>query len=76
MAKSIRPGELSDVELTDEVVRARQELFELRFKLATGSLEDTAALKRWRRQIARIETELRDREIAAAEVAASKGGAS
>ncbi len=57
----------SDAELLDELARHKQELFDLRFKLATGSLENHARLGNERREIARILTELRDREIAAAE---------
>ncbi len=76
MPKKLIARDLSDAELTDELGRARQELFDLRFKLATGQLENHASLSQWRRQIARIETELREREIAAAELAASTGGAS
>ncbi len=61
--------DMGDAELEDELSRHRQELFELRFKLATGGLEDTTRLRVERRQIARIMTELREREIAAADVA-------
>ena len=59
--------DLGDRELLDELARHRKELFSLRFKLATGSLETTSKLSDERRQIARILTELREREIAAAE---------
>ena len=59
--------DLGDAELIDELARAKSELFEARFKLATGSLENTTVLARWKRQVARINTELREREIAAAE---------
>ena len=60
-------SDLGDSELIDELARHRQELFTLRFKLATGSLEATSKLAGEKRQIARILTELREREIAAAE---------
>jgi large subunit ribosomal protein L29 len=63
--------EFGDAELLDELNRAKQELFELRFKMATGSLENTSQLQNWKRRIARINTELRDREIAAAEAQGS-----
>jgi large subunit ribosomal protein L29 len=63
--------EFGDVELLDELSRAKQELFELRFKLATGSLENTSQMQNWKRRIARINTELREREIAAAEAQGS-----
>ena len=59
--------DLGDAQLLEELSRAKAELFDLRFKLATGSLENTAQLKGWKQQIARINTELREREIAAAE---------
>ena len=61
--------DLGDAELIDELARHKQELFDLRFKLATGSLENTSKLVGEKRQIARILTELREREIAAAEAA-------
>lgn len=64
--------DLGDAELLDELARAKEELFEARFRLATGALENTSVLGRWKRQIARINTELREREIAAAEAAAAK----
>jgi len=65
-------SDLGDAELLDELGRRRQELFELRFKLATGSLESTSKLRGEKQQIARILTELREREIAAAESAATQ----
>ncbi len=64
--------DLGDAELLDELARHKQELFDLRFKLATGSLESTSKLANEKRQIARILTELREREIAAAEAAAEE----
>ncbi|MFN8050348.1 MAG: 50S ribosomal protein L29 [Acidimicrobiales bacterium] len=60
-------SDLGDAELLEELGRERQELFTLRFKLATGSLETTSKIPQHKRQIARIMTELREREIAAAE---------
>lgn len=61
--------DLSDAELVDELARTKSELFEARFKLATGQLDDHSSMRKWKSQIARIETELREREIAAAEAA-------
>ena len=46
---------------------AKDELFKLRFQNATGQLSNYARLGQVRRSIARLETELRAREIAAAE---------
>ncbi len=65
--------DLGDAELLEELARAKGELFEGRFKLATGSLENTTILQNWKRRIARINTELREREIAAADVATRPG---
>ncbi len=58
---------LGDEELGHRIADARKELFNLRFQLATGQLENTARLRQVRRDIARINTVLRAKEIAAAE---------
>ncbi len=63
--------DLGDAELLNELASAKAALFNDRFELATGALENTARLAHWRRQIARINTELREREIAAADAAAA-----
>ena len=65
-------SDLGDAELLDQLTRHRDELFQLRFKLATGSLESTSKVRGEKQQIARILTELREREIAAAESAATQ----
>ena len=59
--------ELNDTELEHRLGEAKEELFNLRFQKATGQLEKTARIPHMRREIARIETLLREREIAAAE---------
>ena len=41
----------------------KKELFNLRFQLATGQLEDTARLRKVRKSIARIKTVLREQEL-------------
>jgi large subunit ribosomal protein L29 len=64
--------ELSDEELASRLAEARQELFNLRFQHATGQLDNTARLGQVRREIARIQTLLREREIAAAEALAAR----
>jgi large subunit ribosomal protein L29 len=51
----------------------RQELFNLRFQLVTGQLDNTSRIGEVRRQVARIETLLREREIEAAEAAEERG---
>ncbi len=48
--------DLSDAELDEKLVEARQELFNLRFQDATGALENTSRLKLTKREIARILT--------------------
>ncbi len=54
-------------ELIDELRATKQEALNLRFRNATGQLENTAEIGKVRRQIARINTLIRQREIAAAE---------
>ena len=64
--------ELTADELDRKLDETRQELFNLRFQNATGQLDNVARLPQVRREIARIETLLREREIAAAEQRASQ----
>jgi large subunit ribosomal protein L29 len=59
--------ELSLGELIDELRATKQEALNLRFRNATGQLENTAEISKVRKQIARINTLIRDREIVAAE---------
>jgi large subunit ribosomal protein L29 len=59
--------DLDDGALLDQVTDSKDQLFKLRFQLATGQLTNYARIGQVRRDIARLETELRAREIAAAE---------
>jgi large subunit ribosomal protein L29 len=59
--------ELDDTELETRLVEAKQELFNLRFQNVTGQLDNSARIGQVRKDVARIETILRQREIAAAE---------
>ena len=59
--------DISDAELVSMLNDAKKELFNLRFQLATGQLDNTARLSQVKRDIARAKTEMRGREIAAAE---------
>ena len=59
--------ELADDQLLDHLGESKQELFNLRFQIATGQLENSAQISQVKRDIARINTVLREREIAAAE---------
>ncbi len=68
MAKSTAElNELSLGALVDELRATKQEALNLRFRNATGQLENSAGIRAARRQIARINTIIRQREIAAAE---------
>ena len=60
---------LGDAELVERLGEARRELFNLRFQLATGQLDNSSRLGEVRRDIARLATFVREREIAAAEAA-------
>ncbi|MEO6857953.1 MAG: 50S ribosomal protein L29 [Solirubrobacteraceae bacterium] len=62
----MRSSELRDLtqaELTEQLRTARRELFGLRFQHATGELDNTAGLKRAKREVARALTVARQREI-------------
>jgi large subunit ribosomal protein L29 len=59
--------EMDDDELVTRLVEDRQELFNLRFQHVTGQLDNYSRLGQVRKEIARINTLLREREIAAAE---------
>jgi large subunit ribosomal protein L29 len=58
---------LGDDELLTRLAETKQELFNLRFQNVTGQLENSSRLPLVRREIARINTVLREREIAASE---------
>ncbi|AKP65287.1 MULTISPECIES: 50S ribosomal protein L29 [Lactobacillaceae] len=56
-------NELTTAEMLDKEKSYKDELFNLRFQLATGQLENTARLKQVRKNIARIKTALRQQEL-------------
>ena len=60
-AKNMR--DLSDKEIKEEIANARKALFGLRFQLATGELENTAGLRSAKRDLARVLTVAREREL-------------
>jgi large subunit ribosomal protein L29 len=64
---STRLSDMNLAELVAELRATKHEALNLRFRNATGQLDNTAEIKRVRRQIARINTLIRQREIAAAE---------
>ncbi|EKW99845.1 50S ribosomal protein L29 [Ligilactobacillus saerimneri] len=55
--------ELTTAEMLEKEKQFKDELFNLRFQLATGQLENTARLKEVRKTIARIKTALRQQEL-------------
>ena len=59
--------DLTDTELTEHIATARRELFGLRFQHATGELDNTAGLRRAKREVARALTIARQREISTME---------
>ncbi len=65
--KATELREMNDGELIQRLAETREEHFNLRFQAATGQLDNTARIGDVRREIARCETLLREREIAAAE---------
>jgi large subunit ribosomal protein L29 len=65
-SKELAPVELDtfeDARLTDELKKAKEELFNLRFQSATGQLESHGRIRAVKRDIARIYTVLREREL-------------
>ena len=65
-SKELRPSELDTFEddrLVEELKKAKEELFNLRFQSATGQLESHGRLRAVRRDIARIYTIMRENEL-------------
>ncbi|MCE5153993.1 50S ribosomal protein L29 [Staphylococcus hyicus] len=60
-AKGIR--DLTTSEIEEQIKSSKEELFNLRFQLATGQLEETARIKTVRKTIARLKTVAREREL-------------
>ena len=67
-SKTAELRELPDSELVSRIEPAKEELFNPRFQLATGQLDNTARITELRRDVARAATLLREREIQAAEI--------
>ena len=57
--------DLTTAEIEQKVKALKEELFNLRFQLATGQLENTTRIREVRKSIARMKTVVREREIAA-----------
>jgi large subunit ribosomal protein L29 len=66
MAVGVSAGELRELsgeELVDRLRESKLELFNLRFQMATGQLSNNRRLRTVRREIARVYTVLREREL-------------
>ena len=61
--KASEVRDLTTAELESKLKDLKAELFNLRFQLATGQLQNTAALKQCKKDIARVKTVLRENEI-------------
>ena len=64
--KELAPDQLrglDDSKLADELKKAKEELFNLRFQSATGQLDNHGRLRAVKKDIARIYTEMREREL-------------
>lgn len=71
MAKNLT--DISDGDLLETLNDAKEELFNLRFQLVTGQLDNYSRIKEVKKEVARAMTELRAREIAAAEALEETG---
>ena len=56
---------MTDVELAEKLKELKSELFNLRFRHASGQLENPVAIRTCKRNIARVNTEIRARELKA-----------
>jgi large subunit ribosomal protein L29 len=57
--------ELPDDELRQKLAEGKEELFNLRFQIVTGQLDDPRRIKQVKREVARVLTVMRERAIAA-----------
>jgi len=71
-SKAVELRELPDDDLYVRIESAKEELFNLRFQLATGQLDNTARLKELRHDVARLATVLRERELELDRIAAAE----
>ena len=63
---------MSEDQREDAVLNLKKERFNLRFQRATGQLENTAKLRLRRRDVARLETVLREKAVKATDAGASR----
>jgi large subunit ribosomal protein L29 len=62
-SKAAELRDQTDEQLLERAESAKEELFNLRFQLATGQLDNPSRIKKVRQEIARIATVMREREI-------------
>ena len=67
MAKAMELRDLSIEEIENRLSETREELFNLRFQNATGQLDNYKRLGELRKEVARIKTVLRERELSESE---------
>ena len=73
MAKKQTLTSLGDTDLLERLSDAKEELFNLRFQLVTGQLENHTRVREVKKEVARLLTEMRVREIDAAEALEAVG---
>ena len=73
MAKKQILTSLGDTDLLERLSDAKEELFNLRFQLVTGQLENHTRVREVKKEVARLLTEMRVREIDAAEALEAGG---
>jgi large subunit ribosomal protein L29 len=66
MKRATEIHQMTNPELAQAIQDAKQEMFNLRFQWASGQLEDATRIKQLRKDIARLLTIQRERELAAA----------
>jgi large subunit ribosomal protein L29 len=62
--------QMTDLERENELVKMKTELFNLRFQHVTGQLENPVKMREVRRDIARLKTVIREKELAAEQLGA------
>ena len=63
LVKSKEIRDMSDAELAQKVGELKEELFNLRFQMVTGQLENPMRIREVRKNIARVKTIIREREL-------------
>ena len=66
MKRAVEIRQMTNPELVQAISDAKEEMFNLRFQWASGQLEDATRIKQLRKEIARLLTIQRERELAAA----------